>query len=213
MGLAVKICGLSDPVSVEAAVDQKAAFVGFVFFARSPRAVSPGVASSLSARVPPTTKRVGVVVDADDRTIEEILSVVGLDLLQCHGTESVDRLRHIRNHFGIPLIKAVQVKEAADVIAADAFHDVVDMILFDSGAPAASDRPGGNALTFPWSLLRLVQLRRPWILAGGLHVNNLADAVGQSGARIVDVSSGVETAPGQKDAGKIEAFLRMARAL
>jgi phosphoribosylanthranilate isomerase len=213
MSVAVKVCGLTDASTLDVAVKGGAAFVGFVFFSASPRALTPLHASSLAAAVPAAVKRIGVVVDAEDAALEHILSTVELDLLQCHGSESPRRIAEIRSRFGRPVIKAIAVADAEDVSAARRYEEVVDMLLFDGRPPPTASRPGGNATPLPWSLLAARRWRRPWILAGGLNVDNLAAAVAESGARTIDVSSGVEVAPGRKDAGKIAAFLDLAQVL
>ncbi len=213
MSVAVKVCGLTDASTLAVAIEGGAAFVGFVFFAASPRALTPLRASLLAAAVPAPVKRIGVVVDADDAKLEHILSVVGLDMLQCHGTESPARIADIRARFRRPVIKAIPVGSDADVRGARDYEDAADMLLFDSQPAPAASRPGGNATVFQWSLLHLKKWRRPWILAGGLSVGNLVSAVAQSGARTIDVSSGVEVAPGRKDPEKIIAFLELARDL
>ena len=213
MSVAVKVCGLTDASALEAAVRGGAAFVGFVFFSASPRALTPLRAATLVAAVTAPVKRIGVIVDADNASLEHILSTVGLDMLQCHGTESPTRIVEIRARFKRPVIKAIAVAGDEDVLAARDYEDAADMLLFDSRPPPAASRPGGNAIPFPWSLLRARRCRRPWILAGGLNVDNLAAAVAQSGASTIDVSSGVESAPGRKDPTKIAAFLDLARDL
>ena len=213
MSVAVKVCGLTDAAMLEVAVERGAAFVGFVFFAASPRSLSPLQASVLAAAVPPPVKRVGVVVDADDAVLEQILSIVGLDMLQCHGAESPARIAEIRARFRRPVIKAIAIVDDADVRAAGEYEDTADLLLFDGRAGPEASRPGGNATSFKWSLLSSKSWRRPWILAGGLNAGNLAAAVAASGATTVDVSSGVELAPGRKDPRKIAAFLDLAREL
>lgn len=213
MPVAVKVCGLTEASTLDVAVKGGAAFVGFVFFPASPRALSLPQASSLAAAVPADVRRIGVVVDADDAALTAILSAVDLDLLQCHGTESPRRIAEIRSRFGRPVIKAIGVSRDEDLAAARDYEVAADMLLFDGRPPAAASRPGGNAIAFPWSLPRARNWRLPWILAGGLSADNLAQAVTESGARTVDVSSGVEIAPGRKDASKIATFLDLARTL
>lgn len=213
MTLAVKICGLKTPDAVAAAVEAGARFVGFVFFPGSPRAVSPAEAKGLAISIPPGVDRVAVVVDADDQTLEAILTVAPFEFLQCHGKETAARVREIRDRFRIAVIKALPVANAEDVAAAGIYESAADWLLFDSRSPAGASRPGGNATAFDWSLLRGRLWRRPWILAGGLDADNLAEAVRASGAEAVDVSSGVEDAPGEKSVTKIHQFLAAARAL
>lgn len=213
MAVAVKICGLRTPEALAAAVEGGASFLGFVFFPRSPRALSPAEAARLAARVPPGVQRVAVVVDAADRTLEQILTATPFDFLQCHGSESPERVREIRERFRVPVIKALPVGDASDIGAAKAYEAVADRLLFDARPPTGAKLPGGNAVSFDWPLLRGCSWRRPWFLAGGLHAGNLAEAVRASGATAVDVSSGVETAPGEKDVKKIRHFLAIANTL
>jgi phosphoribosylanthranilate isomerase len=213
MSVAVKVCGLTDASTLATAIGGGAAFVGFVFFPASPRVLTPSRAASLAAAVPPAAKRIGVVVDADDATLEAILAAVELDMLQCHGSETPARVAEIRERFRRPVIKAIAVADDEDVLSAGDYQEAADMLLFDGRPPPAASRPGGNASTFEWSLLRARQWRLPWILAGGLNIDNLASAVAQSGARIIDVSSGLELTPGRKDPARITAFLELARSL
>ncbi len=213
MPVEVKICGLSTPQTVAAATEGGARFVGFVFYPRSPRCVDPERAAELGAEVPVSVTRVGLVVDADDETLDGIVSVARLDMLQLHGMENVDRVREIRERFGLPVMKVVRMAGPGDVAAARTFEDVAERLLFDARPPEGAGRPGGNALAFDWDLLEGQSWRRPWMLAGGLDADNLAQAVRISGAGAVDVSSGVEDAPGVKSAEKIRAFLEAAARL
>lgn len=213
MSVAVKVCGLTDLPALDAALSGGAAYVGFVFFPASPRVLVPARAALLAAAVPPTTKRIGVIVDADDATLQDILASVDLDMLQCHGTKSPARVSEIRAQFRRPVIKAIAVASEEDVLAAHPYEDVADMLLFDGRPPPTASRPGGNATSFEWSLLRSRHWHRPWILAGGLSVDNLATAVAESGARTVNVSSSLEVAPGCKDPARITAILDLARDL
>jgi phosphoribosylanthranilate isomerase len=209
----VKICGLNDPDAVAAAVDGGARFVGFVFFPASPRSVTPFRAGALAAAVPDGITKVGLVVDADDGTLEEILDGVALDMLQLHGNETPERVLAVRARFGLPVMKAVPIAGAADVARARAYEDVADRLMFDARPPVGATRPGGNALAFDWELLAGETWAIPWVLAGGLDAGNLAEAVRISGAPVVDVSSGVEDAPGVKNPDKIRAFLAIAKSL
>jgi len=209
----VKICGLNDPDAVAAAVDGGARFVGFVFFPASPRAVSPSQAGALAAAVPEGITRVGLVVDASDGMLEMILDGASLDMLQLHGHETPERVVEVRGRFGLPVMKAVPIAGAADVAAARAYEGVADRLMFDARPPAGATRPGGNALAFDWELLAGEAWAVPWVLAGGLNAGNLAEAVRTSGAPMVDVSSGVEDAPGVKNPDKIRAFLEIAKGL
>jgi phosphoribosylanthranilate isomerase len=213
MAVGVKICGLSDEAGVSAAVDGGAAMVGFVFFPPSPRSVTVERAAELTKTVPDSIIRVGLVVDADDEWLGEIAADAGIDLLQLHGGETPERVREIRERFGLPVMKVVPVLEAEDVAAADKFQDAADRLMFDAKPPVGASRPGGNARAFDWSLLSGIDSRLRWILAGGLTAQNVAEAVKISRAAFVDVSSGVEDAPGRKSPEKIRAFLKAAVAL
>jgi phosphoribosylanthranilate isomerase len=215
MALEAKICGLSTPETLDVAVAEGAAFVGFVFFPRSPRNVSLPQAAALAARVPEGVRRVGLLVNADDGFLAELVRQVPLDLLQLHGSETPDRVAAIRERTGKAVMKVLHLAEAADLAAVAGYLPVADRLMFEAKPPASMSNalPGGNALAFDWSLLAGRSFARPWMLAGGLNAGNLKEAAGTSGARAVDVSSGVESAPGVKDPAKIRAFLRAARAL
>ncbi|MBK8174959.1 MAG: phosphoribosylanthranilate isomerase [Rhodospirillales bacterium] len=213
MAVDVKICGLRDDAGVKAAVSGGAAFVGFVFFAPSPRFVAPRVAAQLARLVPASIVRVGLVVDAEDKDLEELLSVVPLDLLQLHGCESAARVAEVRERFAIPVMKAIGVAGEPDLACVNEYARVADRLLFDARPPAGSTRPGGNAVAFDWGLLAGRSWPLPWMLAGGLTAGNMAAAVRLSGASAIDVSSGVESSPGCKDPESIRRFLAAARML
>ncbi len=213
MSVDVKVCGLSTPEAVAAAVAGGARYVGFVFFERSPRHISPQEAAALARSVPGSVTRVGLVVDADDAALEAILAAGGLDMLQLHGKETPERVAEIRRRFTLPVMKAVGIAGPEDVARARSYEPVADQLLFDARPPKDATRPGGNALAFDWRLIQGQAWKRPWLLAGGLDAGNLAEAVRASGAPGVDVSSGVEDAPGVKSAEKINAFLGIAAAL
>ncbi len=210
MPVNVKICGLKTPDTLKAALDGGASFVGFVFYGPSPRCILPGPAASLAALVPDEVAKVGLVVNADDVTLESILRKVPLDILQLHGEESLERVGEIKRAYGLEVMKAVAVAGLDDLRAARAYQGVADSLLFDAKAPHDADRPGGNAKAFDWDLLAGEEWEVPWMLAGGLNVENLAEAVKITGADVVDVSSGVEDAPGVKSVEKIRAFLSLA---
>ena len=210
MPVSVKICGLSDRAGLDAAVAAGARYVGFVFFARSPRCVSVETAAALALEVPPGVAKVALVVDADDATLDDIVARVPLDMLQLHGRETPARVAEIRARHGLPVMKAVGVATGADLPALDLYAAVADQILVDAKAPAGAALPGGNGLAFDWRLIAGRRWPVPWMLAGGLTPENLAEAVARTGARQVDVSSGVESAPGRKDADRIRAFLSAA---
>lgn len=214
MTIEVKICGLSTPETVAAAVAGGARSVGFVFYPGSPRSVTPQEAGRLGAAVPAGITRVGVVVDRDDAGLEEIVAAAGLDMLQLHGAETPERAAEIKERFGLAVMKAVSIAGPQDVAGARAYEDVVDRLMFDAKPPKDAEAlPGGNALAFDWELLGGHQWQKPWTLAGGLNAGNVAAAVRASGARAVDVSSGVEERPGIKSVDKIGAFLALARGL
>jgi phosphoribosylanthranilate isomerase len=217
MALKSKICGINSPAALAAAAAGGADFVGFVFYPPSPRAVTPAQAAALSVQVPAGLGRVGLFVDADDRTIADTLATAPLDLLQLHGDESPERLAEIRRLAGLPLIKALKIAGPADLDAVARHAAVADWLLFDAKAPKSTKPepllPGGNALSFDWRLLADCRVGRPWFLSGGLDAGNLAQAVALSGARAVDVSSGVESRRGLKSPTRIEAFLARAAEL
>ena len=212
MAVAVKICGLSEPKTVTAAVDAGAAMVGFVFFRRSPRFVTTDNAADLIAAVPRGVTSVGLFVDPTDKTLESILKKVPLAALQLHGRETPERVTQVRKTFGLPVIKALGIAAQRDVMAAGAYDGCADWLMFDAKPPPQATRPGGNAAAFDWTLLKSYGRATPWILAGGLTRANVGAAVKASGARTVDVSSGVESRPGVKSAAKIRAFIAAVRA-
>ena len=207
----VKICGLTADGDITAAVAAGAQYVGFVFFARSPRHLAVPRATILAAKVPPGICKVALTVDATDAELDHILTSVPIDMLQLHGSESPDRVAQVKARFGLPVMKAVGVADAADMQQIDRYSDVADQLLIDAKPPKGAVLPGGNGLAFDWRLLAGRKYwRRPWMLAGGLTPGNVAEAVRMTGARQVDVSSGVESAPGVKDADLIRAFVAAA---
>lgn len=210
-----KICGISDAAALDAAVAGGARWVGFVFFPRSPRAVTPEQAAALAAQAAGRIERVGLFVDPDDALLEETLRRVPLELLQLHGGESPRRVGEIRARWGVPVMKVIKVARAEDLAPVADYAGTVDRILFDAKAPKdmVGALPGGNALAFDWRLLAGRRWPKPWMLSGGLKPENLAEAVSLTGAAAVDVSSGVEARPGVKDPARIRAFLEVARGL
>lgn len=206
----VKICGLTRPEHVAAAVEAGAAFVGFVFFPKSPRNLTPEAAATLALEVPPGVARVGLFVNPDDALLDVVLAVVPLDILQLHGSETPDRVAEIKARTGLPVMKAVGVAGPQDLDALWDYGLVADMLLVDAKAPKDAALPGGNGLAFDWRLLVGRKFLTPWMLAGGLTPDNVAEAVRLTGARIVDVSSGVESAPGEKDGALIRDFVAAA---
>jgi phosphoribosylanthranilate isomerase len=207
----VKICGLTDPAHAEDAADLGASFVGAVFFEKSPRAVSFQRAAEIFEFIPAKVSKVGLFVDPTDFLLADAMNNLRLDYLQLHGSESAERVEQIRLEFGMPVIKAVQISSAADLDAAKIYDGVADILLFDAKAPSGSDRPGGNGVTFDWSLLKASRWQSPWFLAGGLTPETVEQAIVASGAKMVDVSSGVESAPGMKDFDKMAAFIAAAK--
>lgn len=211
MAAQVKICGLRDRAAVDAAALAGARYVGFVFFPRSPRAVDLDTARTLAAEVPPGIAKVALVVDADDSLIDAIAREVAIDLLQLHGHESPERVAEIRARAGLPVMKALGVAEPADLDRITPYLSVADQLLIDAKPPAGAVLPGGNGLAFDWRLIAGRRWPKPWMLAGGLTPENVAEAVARTGAAQVDVSSGVESAPGVKDEAKIAAFIAAAQ--
>ncbi|MEQ9560221.1 MAG: phosphoribosylanthranilate isomerase [Rhodospirillales bacterium] len=208
----VKICGLKTAEAVDAAVTAGADLVGFVFFKKTPRYVTPAIAGGLAARVPVGVLKVGLTVDATNDELAAITGNGAVDVLQLHGSETPERIAEVRRRFGLPVMKALPIAGPGDVEAARTYEGVADRLLFDAKPPKDAERPGGNALAFDWGLLAGTRWNVPWLLAGGLTADNVAAAIRVSGAPGVDVSSGVETAPGVKDVGLIGAFIRAAKA-
>lgn len=214
MSLAAKICGLSSEAGVAAAIEGGAAYLGFVFYSRSPRAVTPQRAAALCAGTPAGLYRVALFVDADDAAIAAVLAAAPIEILQFHGHESPARVAEVKARFGCQVMKAIAVAAPEDVLAAETYQEVSDLLLFDAKPPRRADAlPGGNGLAFDWQLIAGRRWRLPWMLSGGLTAALLPEAVRISGARSVDVSSGVERRPGDKDPDKIRDFLRVARSL
>lgn len=212
MSLIVKICGLSTYATLDAALAAGADMVGFVFFPPSPRHVSLSVAEKLGRQVHGRALKVALSVDADDATLENSIEALKPDLLQLHGHESVARVRDIKAKFKLPVMKVIAVESAADLVSLPGHAAVADRILFDARAPKDATRPGGLGAAFDWHLLDGLDLKLPFMVSGGLNAANVAEAVRVSRAGGVDVSSGVESAPGVKDVDKIGAFIRAARA-
>lgn len=212
MAIHVKICGLRDPQSVQSAIDAQADYVGFVHYAASPRHITFQDAAQLKSLLPASVLSVCVLVDPDDGLIEQASSVLKPAFFQLHGKESPQRVQAIRSRFpDIRLIKAISVRSAQDLAAASAYYDCCDMLMFDAKAPEGAALPGGNGLSFDWTLLKGQKFGLPWMLSGGLTCDNVAHAIDQTGAIIVDVSSGVEQKAGVKDAALIHAFVKAAK--
>ncbi len=209
MTVAAKICGVNDATAMRTAVACGARFVGLVFYPQSPRSISPATAARLAALVPDGVTKVGLFVDPDNALLDRVLGAVPLDMLQLHGEEAPQRCAEIRRRYERPVMKVIKVATLDDIGAAKDYCAVVDWLMFDAKAPASmvGALPGGNALPFDWTLLAGWSWPVPWMLAGGLTADNVAMAVARSGAAVVDVSSGVEAAPGRKDPAEIERFL------
>jgi phosphoribosylanthranilate isomerase len=211
MTVEAKICGLSTAETVDAAVRFGARYVGFVTFPKSPRHISTETMRELGARVPKHVMRVGLFVDPDDALLDEKLATGALDMLQLHGSETPERVAAIRQHTAKPVMKAIKVAVADDVEQGiKAYAAVADRLMFDA---AEGILPGGNAMAFDWTILSGRSVPLPWFLAGGLTPENVAEAVRVTGARAVDVSSGVEAGRGVKSIDRIRAFLEQVKAL
>lgn len=206
----VKICGLRRPDHIEAAAQAGARYVGLVFFPKSPRAVSVEEAALLTQHIPMGVAAVGLFVNPDDALLDQVLGRVPLDIIQLHGGESPDRVAQVKALTGLPVMKAVGLSGPEDLPALTDYGLVADMLLVDAKPPKGADLPGGNGLSFDWRLLVGRKWLRPWMLAGGLTPQNVAEAIRLTGAPAVDVSSGVETEPGIKDEGLIRAFVAAA---
>ena len=211
MPLIVKICGLSTPETLDAALGAGADMVGFVFFPPSPRHLQFDVARALGQRVRGRAQKVALTVDADPAFLQSIVEALGPDILQLHGAESVAQITAIRRKFGLPVMKAVPIAVKEDLVRIGTYATVADRLLFDARAPRDATRPGGLGNTFDWHLLKNVRSGMPFMLSGGLHATNIVDALRITRATGIDVSSGVERAPGVKDVDKIIAFVRAAR--
>jgi phosphoribosylanthranilate isomerase len=212
MSLIVKICGLSTPETLEAALVGGADMVGFVFFPPSPRHVTLDVARALGRQAKGRAVKVALSVDADDADLENSIDALKPDILQLHGKESVARVRDIKQKFGLPVMKALAVETRADLAALPGYAAVCDRILFDAKPPKDATRPGGLGAVFDWHLLEGLDLKLPFMVSGGLTAANVAEALRITRAGGVDISSGVESAPGIKDPDMIRAFIRAARA-
>ena len=211
MPLIVKICGLSTPETLDAALGAGADMVGFVFFPPSPRHLQFDVARALGQRVRGRAQKVALTVDADPAFLQSIVEALGPDILQLHGAESVAQITAIRRKFGLPVMKAVPIAVKEDLVRIGTYATVADRLLFDARAPRDATRPGGLGNTFDWHLLKNVRSGVPFMLSGGLDATNIVDALRITRATGIDVSSGVERAPGVKDVDKMIAFVRAAR--
>ena len=211
MAVTVKICGITEAHALDAALRAGVDFVGFAFHPASPRHLPHAKARELAQRARGRARIVALLVEPDDTTVEQVINAIQPDFVQLHGRESPQRLAELRSRFGRPLIKALAVAEAEDLLHVARYESVADMFLFDARAPKGATRPGGHGLAFDWRLLQQKRISRPWLLAGGLTPDNVALALSVSGAPGVDVSSGVESEPGIKNPQLIQAFVAAAR--
>ncbi len=211
MNTRMKFCGLRTPADVSAAVGAGAAYVGFVFFPPSPRYLTPEDAAPIAAQVPEGIAKVALVVNADDELLDHITETLPIDMLQLHGKETPERLAEIKRRYGLPVMKAVGVAGPEDLERLDTYLRVADQVLVDAKPPKDATLPGGNGLAFDWRLIAGRRWPVPWMLAGGLTDANVAEAMRLTGARQVDVSSGIETAPGIKDSALMQSFAEAVR--
>ncbi|ACB96494.1 phosphoribosylanthranilate isomerase [Beijerinckia indica] len=211
MPIMIKICGLRTEETLDAALDLGADMVGFVSFSKSPRHVSLDLASHLGKRVGDRALKVLLTVNADDASLAAGIAALDPQMLQVHGRETPERIASIRARFGLPVMKAISIGDYSDLVQIPLFDAVADLLLFDAKPKAPGGLPGGNGTAFDWSLLRHVETRKPWLLAGGLTSQNVAGAIAATNAQGVDVSSGVESAAGVKDLAKMAAFIEAAR--
>lgn len=209
--LLIKICGLSTAEAVDRAVEQGATHIGFIFFPKSPRHIEPDLAGLLADRVRGRAKIVAVTVDADTDDLDEIVALLKPDMLQLHGSESPDRMLMLKALYALPMIKAFSVREADDLLRIDPYIGIADLFLFDAKPPKGSDLPGGNGISFDWTVMRALDDSVPYMLSGGLNAGNVADALKETKAPGIDVSSGVESAPGVKDLAMIDGFFAAVR--
>lgn len=208
----VKICGLTETADIPAAIVAGASYVGFVFFPKSPRHLELEAAQFMATSVPEGIVKVALTVDADNAMLDQLTGQVPLDMLQLHGKESPARVSEVKSRYGLPVMKAIGIESETDLTQIGFYAKVADQLLIDAKPPKGAERPGGNAMAFDWSLIAGRRWPVPWMLAGGLTPENVGEAVRATGARQVDVSSGVESAPGVKDAKKMADFVAAARA-
>lgn len=208
MAFDIKICGLSTAETFDAALDNGASHVGFIFFAKSPRNVSPALAGQLRKAAIGRAKAVAVTVDADNAFLDEIVAAMAPDMLQLHGTETPERVAEVKARYGLPVMKAFSIREAKDLEAIAPYRGIADRMLFDAKPPAGSDLPGGNGVSFDWQVLAGLDASVDYMLSGGLNAANIGDAIRCAAPPGIDISSGVESAPGVKDAALIENFFR-----
>jgi phosphoribosylanthranilate isomerase len=211
MSVLIKICGLKTPAALDAALEGGADLVGFVFFPHSPRHIGFEAARMLGERVQNRARKVAVSVDANDELLKQCVAALKPDILQLHGRESPERVAVIRSRFGLPVMKAIPISQRSDVSSVHYYAKVADQLMFDARAPREASRPGGHGKAFDWHLLENLALDVPFMLSGGLDAGNVEEALRITRADGVDVSSGVERAPGEKDVDLIRAFISAAR--
>lgn len=209
MSIKTKICGLRTKEAVDTSLAYGASYLGFVFYSPSPRNISPEDAAAICKHVPSTVKRVAVTVSMSNSELEALLKAFTPDYLQLHGNESPERVKEVQLQYSIPIIKAISVSSAEDITLAARYEKYTDMLLFDAKPPKDAVLPGGNGVSFDWNLLKDAKMTRPWFLSGGLSCQNIAQALKNSGATMVDVSSGIESSPGVKDIARIKEFLTL----
>ena len=209
MAIQTKICGLTTPAAVETAIGGGASHIGYIFFAKSPRNISPDDAAVLADIARDKVIQTVVTVDADNAFLDEIVNKVSPNLLQLHGSETPERVGEIKSRFNLPVMKAFSISEAQDLENAKAYEGIADQFLFDAKPPKDADLPGGNGISFDWNLLRDFTSSTPYMLSGGLDADNVEEAILRSGATAIDISSGVESSPGIKDIAKIETLLKI----
>ena len=208
----VKICGLTHSDDLAAAVRAGARYIGFNFFPKSPRYVSPEKAAALAAEVPLGVAKVALVVNPTDEVLDDIINTAPIDMIQLHGSESPERVSEVKARYGLPVIKAIGIAGPEDVAKIDVYARVADQLLIDAKAPKDAALPGGNGIAFDWRLLADKKYWTvPWMLAGGLTVDNVAEAIRLTGAKQVDLASAVESSPGRKDPAKMQAFIAAAQ--
>ncbi|MDC0158949.1 phosphoribosylanthranilate isomerase [Rhodospirillaceae bacterium] len=208
--LNVKICGLTDRVTVEAAVKAGASHLGFIFYPPSPRSLTPKEAGYITSTTSNNIKRVAVIVDARDDLINGIIQNLSPHILQLHGSENIDRIQEIKEKFKLPIMKTIKVANYNDIKSSQRYSDSSDFLLFDAKPPiiGKNSLPGGNGISFDWALLRSAKIEKPWFLSGGIHVGNVHEAIKITGSESIDISSGVEDQPGVKNVEKIEGFMK-----
>lgn len=213
MSIITKICGLSTQEAVDTAVTHGAGLLGFIFFPPSPRHIAPTQAASLTAHIPAAIKKVAVTVDMAEHELDALLASFRPDYLQLHGKESPEQVASVKSRYQLPVIKAFSISSLEDLGKTIPYHDVADMLLFDAKPPKNALLPGGNGVSFDWNILQGTEFPLPWFLSGGLTCQNVREAVKITGAKRVDVSSGVESSPGVKDLARIAEFLTITDSL